>query len=79
MAELATGTDNAAMLVNPVPPLATAIVVPLQVPVEIVPSVVMFVDPAQVDKAVFSTLLKPTSVLVTVSQAGAADTVPVPV
>lgn len=44
-----------------------------------VPTVVIFDDPAQVDSAVFSTLLKPTSDLVTVLHAGAADTDPVPV
>ena len=40
------------------PPLATAIVVPFQTPVPIVPSVVKFVEPAQVVRAVFSTLFK---------------------
>jgi hypothetical protein len=44
-----------------------------------VPTVVMLAEPAHVDKAVFSTLLKPTSVLVTVSQAGAAPAALVPV
>ena len=45
--------------VAPVPPLATATAVPCQVPAVIVPSVVRFVLPAQVDTAVFSTLPRP--------------------
>lgn len=65
--------------VNPVPPLATAIVVPVHVPDVIVPNVVMLVDPAHVDNAVFSTFANPTSVFVTTDHAGAADAVPVPV
>ena len=44
--------------VRPVPPLAAAIVVPFQVPLVIVPSVVRLVEPAQVERAVFSTLFK---------------------
>lgn len=44
-----------------------------------VPNVVMAVDPAQVDKAVFSTADSPTSVFVTVSHAGAVPLVPSPV
>ena len=47
--------------VDPVPPFATAIAVPVQLPVVIVPRVVTLVVPAQVLKAVFSTLLKPIS------------------
>ena len=47
----------------PVPPLLTAIVVPPQVPEVIVPSVVKFAEPAQVDRAVFSTLFKARVVL----------------
>ena len=47
---LATEADEA-----PVPPSATAIAVPFQVPVPIVPKVVTFVEPTHVDKAVFST------------------------
>ena len=65
--------------VNPVPPLATAIVVPFHVPAVMVPNVVMLVDPAHVDNAVFSTFANPTSVFVTADHAGAADAVPVPV
>jgi hypothetical protein len=65
--------------VNPVPPLATAIVVPFHVPAVMVPNVVMLVDPAHVDNAVFSTFAKPTSAFVTADQTGAAEIVPVPV
>lgn len=46
--------------VAPVPPFAIAIAVPVHVPVVIVPRVVRFVLPAQVDRAVFSTLPNPT-------------------
>ena len=42
------------------PPLATAIGDPLQVPLEIVPSEVILLLPVQVLNAVFSTLLSPT-------------------
>ena len=45
----------------PVPPYPLVIIVPFQSPVLIVPNVVKFVEPAQVDKAVFSTLPSPTS------------------
>lgn len=38
------------------PPLFTAIAVPFHVPADMLPRVVMFVEPAQVDSAVFSTL-----------------------
>ncbi len=50
-------------VVEPVPPLFTEIVVPPQTPVAIVPRVVIFVEPTQVDKAVFSTLFKAIEVL----------------
>ena len=53
----------------PVPPSAIAISVPFQVPDVIVPRVVMFVDPAQVDNATSSTLPKPKSVLAAASLA----------
>jgi hypothetical protein len=43
-------------VVAPVPPFATPMVLPFHVPEVIVPSVVMLLDPAQVDRAVFSTL-----------------------
>lgn len=54
-------------------------VVPVHVPDVIVPRVVIFVDPAQVDNAVFSTFANPTSDFVTADHAGAADAEPVPV
>jgi hypothetical protein len=41
-----------------VPPLAIAIVPALQVPEVIVPKVARFAEPAQVERAVFSTLFK---------------------
>ena len=47
----------------PVPPLLTAMVSPLQVPAVTVPKVTRLVEPAQVDKAVFSTLFKAKVVL----------------
>lgn len=50
--------------VNPVPPFVAAISVPDQVPVLIVPSVVIFVVPAHVESAVFSTLFRESSVFV---------------
>ena len=50
-------------VVCPVPPWSTAMVVPCQVPALIVPRVVMLVVPAQVDRAVFSTLFNHRSVL----------------
>jgi hypothetical protein len=55
-------------VVCPVPPLLAAIAVAFHVPVVIVPSVIILVDPTQVDNAVFSTLLKPTAVLSNVCQ-----------
>ena len=51
----------------------------MNVPDVTVPTVVILPEPAQVDKAVFSTLPNPTSDCVTVSQAGAALVVPLPV
>jgi hypothetical protein len=50
-------------VVAPVPPLATAIAVPFQTPLLIVPKVVMLLLPAQVLRAVFSTLARPTLLL----------------
>ena len=50
----------AAAEVAPVPPLATAIGVPLQVPLEIVPSEEIELLPVHVLNAVFSTLPNPT-------------------
>ena len=47
----------------PVPPSATAMSVPFQTPVAMVPSVVRFVEPAQVESAVFSTRFKARVVL----------------
>ena len=44
--------------VRPVPPEVAAMVVPFQVPLVIVPRVVRFAEPAQVESAVFSTLFK---------------------
>ena len=49
-----------AAVVAPVPPLAMAIEVPLQVPLVIVPTVVKLLVPAQELIATFSTLLNPT-------------------
>ncbi len=43
--------------------------VPFQTPVEMVPRVVRFVEPAQVERAVFSTLPRPTLALVKVGLA----------
>ncbi|MEN9342049.1 MAG: hypothetical protein RIQ54_305 [Candidatus Parcubacteria bacterium] len=45
--------------VNPVPPNPIPIALPFQIPVPIVPSVVIFELPAHVDNAVFSTLPNP--------------------
>ncbi len=56
--------------VVPVPPLFTAIVEAFQVPVPIVPSVVILVVPAQVDSFVFSTLDNPTFVFDMFNQDG---------
>ncbi len=56
------------LVVAPVPPLATVMAVPLQVPVAMVPRVVMFEEPTQVESAVFSTLPSPTSDLLTADQ-----------
>ena len=62
-----------AAVVAPVPPLATAMAVPFQVPLVIVPKVVMLLLPAQVLSAVFSTLPRPTLLLASeVIQAGSA-------
>lgn len=62
-----------------VPPLLKPIAVAFQVPVAMVPVVVMLLDPAHVLKAVFSTADKPTSLLETALHEGAAPLVPVPV
>ena len=50
-------------VVAPVPPFDTPIAVAFHTPVPIVPSVVKFVEPVQVDRAVFSTRLSPKVVL----------------
>ena len=50
-----------ASVAAPVPPYAGLITAPFQSPVLIVPNVLKFVEPAQVDKAIFSTLPSPTS------------------
>ena len=47
----------------PVPPYASVTTFPFHVPVAIVPKAVMFKEPAQVERAVFSTLPKPNEVL----------------
>ena len=75
----AARTEPAAMVERFVPPFATPIAVAFQDPVATVPRVVRLVEPAQVVRAVFSTLPRPTSVFVTVSQAGAAEAAPSPV
>ena len=54
-------------MVAPVPPFARLMVVPFHVPVAMVPRVVMFEEPAQVESAVFSTFPKPTSLLTSVT------------
>ena len=60
---------------EPVPPSAMAMSVPFQTPLLMVPRVVMLLLPAQVDIAVFSTLLRPTLLLARlVIQAGSATT-----
>ena len=46
--------------VAPVPPLLIAIVVPLQIPEETVPRVVIWLEPPHVFKAIFSTFPNPT-------------------
>ncbi len=56
--------ERAEIEVFPVPPLVTPTAVPDHVPVVIVPRVVIFVVPAHVESAVFSTADRPTSVLV---------------
>jgi hypothetical protein len=66
-------TPVEALVLIPVPPYRAPIAVPFQVPVPTVPSVVMLVEPAQVDRAVFSTLARPTLLLASeVIQAGSA-------
>ncbi len=62
--------------VNPVPPFPIPIVVAFQVPVPMVPRVVIFVEPVQVDNAVFSTLFNERSVLVV--EASSNCTAPLP-
>lgn len=62
--------------VNPVPPFATAISVPLQAPAAIVPTVVMFVVPAHVERAVFSTLFKERTVFVVAALSTSGAPVP---
>jgi len=52
------------MELMPVPPLVMAIEVPFQVPLVIMPRVVRLVEPAQVERVVFSTLASPISDLV---------------
>ena len=66
-------------LFTPVPPYVGLIKDPFQVPVPMVPIVLIFDDPVHVDKAVFSTLPSPTSEEDNVPQTGAAPFVPVPV
>ena len=51
----------AVFVVAPVPPFTRLMAVPFHVPVAMVPRVVIFEEPAQVERAVFSTLLNPTS------------------
>ena len=57
----------AVFVIAPVPPFVIPMEVPLQVPVVMVPSVVILVEPVQVEMAVFSTFPRPTSLLTSVT------------
>ena len=59
--------NAAVFVVCPVPPYKIATGVAFHVPDVTVSKVVMFVDPDQVDRAVFSTFPRPTSLFVTVT------------
>jgi hypothetical protein len=55
---------------------ASPIAVPFQIPVTMVPRVVRFVEPAHVERAVFSTLFKPRVVLRFAVEVPAREPVP---